>query len=115
MSSQRRWRRLADPFTNSYTYGDVHKRNVGCTVQLHRPLLLLLLLLDRTRSSPTTMMKLNLDVGFVEKLPDWEGIKNAVLFEFDAYPSHDDGSIAPAVIRLGWHSAGTYDPVNMPR
>eukprot|EP00729_Bicosta_minor_P020089 gene20089-7897_t len=69
-------------------------------------------------------MVLNNDIGeialhtplpSVDNVPDWEGVKAAVLYEFDAYPSHDDGSIAPAVLRLGWHSAGTYDPDNMPR
>lgn len=62
-----------------------------------------------------TPMVLNNDIGeialhtplpSVDNVPDWEGVKAAVLYEFDAYPSHDDGSIAPAVLRLGWHSAG---------
>lgn len=59
-----------------------------------------------------TPMVLNNDIGDIHTplpsvgVPDWEGVKAAVLYEFDAYPSHDDGSIAPAVLRLGWHSAG---------
>ena len=39
---------------------------------------------------------------------DYEALKEDILGILDD-PSHDDGSIAPILLRLAWHSSGTYD------
>lgn len=46
---------------------------------------------------------------------DWEQVREditQILKDYD--PRHDDGSIAPVVLRLAWHSAATYDPDESP-
>ena len=39
---------------------------------------------------------------------DYQAIRKELLAMMDN-PSHDDGSIGPILIRLAWHSSGTYD------
>ena len=39
---------------------------------------------------------------------DYNCVKEELLKMMDN-PSHDDGSIGPILIRLAWHSSGTYD------
>merc|ERR1719223_558822 len=44
---------------------------------------------------------------------DWRAIREDIR-EVLERPSHDDGSLAPIVLRLAWHSSGHYDPNNSP-
>ena len=39
---------------------------------------------------------------------DYQAVREDLLAMMDN-PSHDDGSIGPILIRLAWHSSGTYD------
>lgn len=42
-------------------------------------------------------------------LVDWEALRGDLVALMDS-DSYDDGSYAPILIRLGWHSSGTFDP-----
>ena len=42
---------------------------------------------------------------------DYKAVKKDLMTMMDN-PSHDDGSIGPILIRLAWHSSGTYDGKN---
>ena len=44
---------------------------------------------------------------------DWDALRADVLALMDS-DAYDDGSYAPVLIRLGWHSAGTFDPAAAP-
>lgn len=45
---------------------------------------------------------------------DWAAVRADIAAELGKFPNHDDGTIAPVVLRLAWHSSGTYDPVEQP-
>ncbi|KAK9476324.1 heme peroxidase [Lipomyces japonicus] len=45
---------------------------------------------------------------FVPTYEDYKKVYNAVADKFEA-DDYDDGSYAPVVLRLAWHSSGTYD------
>ncbi|WFD02606.1 hypothetical protein MOBT1_001287 [Malassezia obtusa] len=50
--------------------------------------------------------------GGDDKLPtieDYQKVYNRIAESFDKDPDFDDGSYAPVVLRLSWHSSGTYD------
>jgi len=40
---------------------------------------------------------------------DFQKVYNRIAESFDQAGEYDDGSYAPVILRLAWHSAGTYD------
>jgi cytochrome c peroxidase len=40
---------------------------------------------------------------------DYALVKQAVAALLEANPDYDDGSYGPLLVRLAWHTSGTYD------
>lgn len=41
--------------------------------------------------------------------PDYTAVRKDIAALLDKNPEYDDGSYGPVLVRLAWHSAGTYD------
>eukprot|EP00040_Diaphanoeca_grandis_P026341 m.147341 g.147341 ORF g.147341 m.147341 type:complete len:325 (+) comp30530_c1_seq2:144-1118(+) len=52
--------------------------------------------------------------NYFDTLIDWEAVKLDIEAEFESNPRYDDGTLAPIMIRLAWHSASTFDPLLQP-
>jgi len=48
---------------------------------------------------------------YAQKKTDYKKVRESVA-ELLAKPDYDYGTIGPALVRLAWHAAGTYDPVS---
>jgi len=48
-------------------------------------------------------------VGFSPKTEDYQKVYDAIAKKLLDEDDYDDGSYAPVVLRLAWHSSGTYD------
>jgi len=66
-------------------------------------------LTQRTIFSRPNSIKYPVVIGFFGLFgPDYEGIKNEIRDLLDDY-DWDDGSWGPILVRLGWHTSGTYN------
>lgn len=45
---------------------------------------------------------------------NWEHVRRDILHEIKEHPHYDKGSVSPLLLRLTWHSAGTWDPDGKP-
>lgn len=56
-------------------------------------------------------MQLNTDIRLMTtNKVDWDVVKRDIIDSFYTQPTYDDGTLAPIMLRLAWHSSGTFDP-----